>query len=311
MKLACATACLGVVVGVACSSGSGGNGGGAASSSSAFIQDYCNLLEPCCAQAGLSTNGAQCQALAGAAGGTETYDPANGQACIAGMQAESGSATFCTTLGNDIPACNTAFTSTGGSEPGGATCTDDSDCAQAPGGGATCFDNFAFEDGGTTQTETCVQTMVGAAGDGPCIGTVEATETDYEWSGSGPPPASGYTCAVASGLTCDPTTQKCLALATVGQPCQGDSDCVASAYCASGSSASQCATRLADGASCATASTGCLTTSYCDSASTTCKPLLATGASCTDSSECVSQQCVNDLCAVGNSLGLQLLCGTN
>src|ERR1700677_3211863 len=87
LKRTFATACLGLVLGVACSSGSGGNGGGAATSASAFIQDYCNLLEPCCAQAGLSTTGVQCQALAGAAGGVDSYNEANGQACIAGMQA--------------------------------------------------------------------------------------------------------------------------------------------------------------------------------------------------------------------------------
>jgi hypothetical protein len=311
MKRTFATACLGLILGVACNSSSGGGGGGAATSSSAFVQDYCSLVQPCCAAAGLSTAGTQCQALAGAAGATESYNAANGQACITGMQAESGSATFCTTLGNDIPACNTAFTATSGSKPGGAACTEDSDCAQAPGGGATCFDDFAFDDGGTTQTETCIQTMVGQAGDGPCVGTVEASATQYTWSGSGAPPASGYTCDTASGLTCDGNTQKCVALAPVGQACQSDSDCVAGAYCGFGSSGSQCATRLADGASCVDSPTGCITTSYCDSTSSTCKPLLATGAPCSTSRQCSSQQCVNDVCSGGDSLGLQLLCGTN
>ena len=311
MKRTFATACLGLVLGVACSSGSGGSGGLPGSSSGSFVGNYCSLIEPCCAQAGLSTSGTLCQAFADATASLGTYQSAEGEACIAGMKAESSSGTLCTTLGNDVPSCSLVFSSSNGNVPAGGPCTQDSDCSRSAGGGATCFDNFAFEDGGTTQTETCIQTMVGAAGDGPCVGTVEATETDYEWSGSGPPPASGYTCAVASGLTCDPTTQKCLALATTGQVCDSDSDCVAADYCAFGTSASQCTVRLADGASCASASTGCLTTSYCDGTSLTCKPLLANGASCTVNTECVSQQCVNDVCAVGDDLGLQLLCGTN
>jgi hypothetical protein len=308
MRLAFATGCLGVVLGFACSSGSGGNG--AATSSGAFAVDYCNLIEPCCAQAGLSTTGTLCQAFAQAAAAQENYDAANGQACISGMQAESGSATFCTTLGNDIPACSAAFTSTSGSALGGAPCMQDSDCAKPSGGGATCFDNFSFGDGGTTQTQTCIQTMVGQAGDGPCVGTVQASGTEYTWSGTGTPPASGYTCAIASNLTCDQTTQKCVTLANVGQACQSDSDCVPSAYCPFGMSPIVCAARVADGASCASAPTGCLTTSYCDSTTTTCNPLLASGSPCTGSQQCSSLQCVNDVCGAGNDLGLQLLCGS-
>jgi hypothetical protein len=310
LRIAFAAACLGLVVGVACSSGSGNGGGGPASNGGAFAQNFCNLIEPCCAQAGLGTTGTLCVAFADSASGQDNYDPTAGQACISGMQAESGTPALCANLGNDIPACSQVFTSKGGSAPGGAPCMQDSDCAQAPGGGATCFSNFAFVDGGTTQTQTCIETMVGTAGDGPCVGIVGATGTEYTWSGTGAPPASGYTCAVASGLSCDQTTQKCVALATVGQACQSDSDCVPSAYCAYMNQTNVCATRLADGANCGPERTGCLTTSYCDSSTTTCKPLLATGSACTSSQQCSSGSCVNDACGVGDNLGLQILCGT-
>jgi hypothetical protein len=310
LRIAFAAACLGLVVGVACSSGSGNGAGGPASNGGAFAQDFCNLIEPCCAQAGLGTTGTLCVAFADSAAGQDNYDPTAGQACISGMQAESGTAALCANLGNDIPACSQAFTSKGGSAPGGAPCMQDSDCAPAPGGGATCFDNFAFVDGGTTQTETCIQTMVGTAGDGPCIGIVEATGTEYTWSGTGSPPASGYTCAIASSLTCDQMTQKCAALATDGQPCNSDSDCVTSDYCAFASATDQCTPRVPDGASCSANLTGCSTASYCDPSTTTCKPLLATGSACTSSQQCSSGSCVNDVCGAGDNLGLQLLCGT-
>jgi hypothetical protein len=140
---------------------------------------------------------------------------------------------------------------------------------------------------------------------------VEATGTDYSWSGTGAPPASGYTCAVASGLTCDQATQKCIVLAATGQPCESDSDCVTADYCAFGSSTEQCAVRVADGASCAADPDACLTTSYCDTSSMTCTPLLPAGTACSTSEQCASLSCVNDVCGASNNLGLQLLCGTN
>jgi hypothetical protein len=310
VKLALATTVLGLAAGLACGAGCGGGSGGAAGSSGSFAVDYCNLIEPCCAQAGLNTSGTLCQAFANAAASEGSYDAAQGQACITGMQAESSSPTFCTELGNDIPACSMAFTTAGGSVPPGGKCMQDSDCAKAAGGGATCFFSVAFDDGGSTQTQTCVETSVGTAGDGPCVGVVQASGTLYDWTGSGPVPPQGFTCAVADGLTCDDTTQKCIALATVGQACGADSDCVTSAYCSFGSGQAQCATRLADGASCSSAATGCLSTSFCDPTSMTCKPLLANGAACTDSQACLSGDCVNMACSGSNNLGLQLLCGS-
>jgi len=310
VKLALAAAVLATAAGLASGLGCGGGSGGAATSSSSFGVDYCNLIEPCCAQAGLSTTGSLCRALAGSAASEGSYDAAQGQACITGMQAESSSPSFCTTLGNDIPACSMVFTTSGGSVPPGGNCSQDSDCAKGGGGGATCFFSFAFNDGGSSQTQTCVQTSVGAAGDGPCVGVVQSTGTLYNWTGSGPVPLQGFTCAVADGLTCDDTTQKCIALATVGQACSSDSDCIPSAYCAFGSGQAQCAMRLADGASCSSAGTGCLSTSFCDPGSMTCKPLLPNGTACTDSQACASQDCANMVCSGSNNLGLQILCGS-
>ncbi|HEX3345196.1 MAG TPA: Dickkopf N-terminal cysteine-rich domain-containing protein, partial [Polyangiaceae bacterium] len=193
---------------------------------------------------------------------------------------------------------------------GGGACTQDSDCAKPPGGSATCFDDFSFADGGSTQTQTCIQTTPGMAGDGPCVGDVLTSGTEYVWSGSGPPPASGVTCALADSLTCDQPTQKCKTLGATGQPCNGDSDCVPADYCAFASSAEQCTVRIADGAPCSADLTGCLSTSYCDTSTTTCKPLLTTGSSCTSSEQCASTDCVNDVCSASNNLGLELLCGS-
>ena len=306
MRLGFAAGTVGVLVVVACSSGGAGAG-----SASGFGQSYCGMIEPCCAAAGLGTTGVLCNAFAQSAASKGSYDPANGQACLDGMKAEQGSSTFCTTLGNDVPACAHVFSAAGGSVAPGGACSQDGDCATGSGGKATCFETSTFGDGGTTTTKTCVQLTAGKAGDGPCIGTIEPSFTVYSWNGQGPPPAQAFTCALADGVTCSDSTQTCAALANVGDPCSGSTDCVSTAYCAfgSGTSGSTCAARLADGASCASASSGCQTTSYCDSSSQTCKPYLAPGAACTADAQC-QYGCVNQACANGTSnFGLALLCG--
>jgi hypothetical protein len=291
---------------VACSSGNDGS----PATASGFGQSFCNLIEPCCAAAGLGTTGILCNAFVQSAASKGTYDATNGQACIDGVKAESSSGTFCTLLGNDVTACQHVFSKTGaGVQPGG-TCSQDSDCAVAAGGTATCFETTSFGDAGTSTTKTCVQLSAGKAGDGPCIGIVDPQFTLYSWNGQGPPPGQAFTCAIADGVTCSDTTHQCVALADPGQACSSSTDCVTTAYCPLGSgTGSTCIARLADGASCAAQSSGCQTTSYCDSTSQTCTPFLAPGAACTVDQQC-QHGCVNQACAKGTSnFGLALLCG--
>lgn len=306
MRLAIATGTLGVLVAVACSSG---GSGGTAATSSGFGQQYCGLIAPCCAAAGLSTDGTLCNAFAQEAATKGTYDAAAGQDCITGMQAEQGTDALCASLGNDVPACARVFGASGGTVQPGQPCTDDANCAVAPGGGATCFTTDTFVDGGTTQSRTCIQTTAGKAGDSPCIGTVEASVTIYSWSGDGPPPSQAVLCSLADGVTCSATTQACTALAAVGAACTTTTDCVAAAYCDFTGSGGTCTARLDDGATCDAAPQGCQTTSFCDPASHTCTPYTAPGAACTTDQEC-QYGCVNSSCAHGTSnFGLALICG--
>jgi hypothetical protein len=311
MRLAWVTAGAGLVgVVVACSSSSKGAGGGAMTESE-YASQFCDLIEPCCAQAGLSTSGTLCIAFASASAGAGTFDAASAETCISGLQAESGTAALCMNLGSDIPACSQVFTTAGGTTPPGGTCTEDTDCAKASGGSATCFDQLTLVDGGSVQSETCIQTTPGAAGEGPCIGTLLSSGASYDWGGTGAPPTMAYTCANASNLTCDVSTQKCVAIGDTGAMCSADPDCVDSDYCDFDTTPSVCAARFADGASCASDASACLVTSYCDSSSTTCKPLLPAGTACSGSQQCSSGECVNGSCGAANGLGLQLLCGTN
>lgn len=290
----------------ACSSSSSGD----TSTASGFADEYCQLIEPCCADAGLSTTGTECQAFAALAASKGTYNASAGQACINALQSASKASNFCTDLGGSVPQCNDVFGSGGGSAGPGQACKTDTDCAKATGGSAICFTQTTFGDGGASSTSTCVQTQNGAAGQGPCIATVRGDVTSYEWS-TGTPPAMAYSCDTASGVSCNATTQKCTALAPTGQACQSDQDCVASDYCAFGTtSGSSCQPRVAAGSACGGATGAeCVTTATCDTSSSTCKELLPDGSSCSGGDACQSSICANGKCSGSGNLGLALLCG--
>jgi hypothetical protein len=302
MRLAVATGCTGLLFAFACTSGGAGSTAGGS-----FAQQYCGLIQPCCADAGLAGPQTLCTSFAQAAAST---NPGSAQACLDGMQQAASSSAFCTTLGGDVQACNQLFgpATAGGTVAPGQPCTGEGQCAPAPGGGATCFSADVLVDGGTTQTQTCMQTTPGKAGDSPCVGVVESGVTVYSWSGSGAPPTQGYLCSLADGLTCSDATQQCTALANPGDPCTVTTDCVTTAYCVTSTTSGACTPRLADGAACDSAPEGCLTTSYCEPSTHTCTPYVAPGSACTADPQC-QFGCVNQACAQGTSnIGLAVLC---
>jgi hypothetical protein len=297
---------------VACSS-SNGNG---ASTEAGFAQQYCALLAPCCADAGLSANTSTCAELISALG--QGYNPAAGQACLNAATQASKEPGFCSSNSMSSSACSGVFSNSnsnsgggnGSVQPGGS-CQFETDCAPAAGGGASCLGGGFSADGGLAGSQ-CIQTTTGTAGQGPCIGTINGSSTETSWSGDTPPPSHAYVCNIASGLTCNSTTHQCSAQVGTGQPCNQDQDCEAADYCDfSGTSGSTCAARLANGASCATSASACVTTSYCDTASQTCQPALPTGAACGSgtSTPCQSGLCVNNKCSSSSNTGLALICG--
>ena len=292
----------------ACSSSSSS---GNASSASGFGQQFCQLLEPCCADAGLSTSGTVCQAFVNEATSMGTYNPTAGQACISALQAASKSSTFCTDFGGDLPQCNDVFGTNGRGAGPGKPCNTASDCAKAPGGSAICYSVTNFVDGGTNSTSTCVQTQKGTSGQGPCVGTIQGNTTYFALT-AGAPPGMGYTCDVADGVYCDSTTQKCTALAATGQACNGNQECVTSDYCAiGGTNGSTCQPRTPLDSPCSFGVTNqCVAGAYCDANSGTCKTQIANGSACSTSQECASGNCNNGKCSGTNSLALGLLCGS-
>jgi hypothetical protein len=297
---------------IACGGGtttSSGNGSSTTPDIDTFASQLCALYAPCCADAGLPTDGKQCTALIVALGGSQgTYNASAAGACLNMLKQQGGD--FCTSGGANGASCNQVFGGGSGNVPPGGQCMKNGDCAVSGGGTATCMTSTMFVDGGTTETRTCVLEMPGKVGDSPCIASIlelpgGVTETTYSF-GSGTPPTQGYTCDQKDGVYCDSQSMACQAPSDVGGPCHDNNACKAGAYCDFATSV--CKATVPAGSSCS-GGVHCDSSSYCESASQTCKATLANGTQCSLSEQCQSQQCVNAKCSGGGSFGLQLICG--
>ncbi|MBI2395300.1 MAG: hypothetical protein HYV09_37370 [Deltaproteobacteria bacterium] len=292
----------GVVAGVACSSG------GSDSSSESFISAMCQEYMPCCAKAGRPSDGAQCRAFLGAFAGTG-YDAAAADKCLADVRANRSSPTFCED-GMSPASCDGVFSGgSGGTKKPGETCSGEDECAPSAEGKVRCAS--LYMSGGST-IKKCQVTIVGKAGDSPCVGTVDGNVTWWTTSTATDIPPKGYTCNVKDGIRCDSTTYKCTTIPKIGETCESYSSnsCTSDAYC--DSSTKKCAARKAIGQPCETYSSDqCVDGAYCDSTTKQCTAALADGAPCTSTESCKSRSCVNNKCAASGSgdLGLALLCG--
>jgi hypothetical protein len=282
-----------------------GDGGGATSSE--FVSSYCDLLQPCCAMAKLSTDGKQCKALLGAFAPTN-YNATAGEACLAELRAASGKPDFCSDgLDGTTGSCDKAFPDqSSGSKKPGETCDMDDECAPSAEGDVRC--QRASVVGGTV-VRKCQVHVIGKEGDQPCVGTVDGSVTSYSSSGDDVPP-KGYLCRVADGLYCDWTSHACVKFKAIGESCSGSSDCGRGGSCDGG----KCVARKELGAACTGgfASQGeCVEGAYCSATSMTCAAQLGDGMACTDQEACKSQDCVNGKCKgdVPANFALGLLCG--
>ena len=277
------------------------------SAAETFINDYCNLMMPCCKQAGLSSDPSDCKGMLAAFTMGASYNESKGNECIAAMRAASSSTEFCSMdddVINDNGACNDVFSSSGSSgnvQPGGK-CEMDSDCASTAQGDGECYYYWENE----VSYEVCMIVAVGQADSGPCIGTRSGNMTMY--SSSGAPPTMGYICDEADGLYCDSDSEKCVAMRPIGAACSYSDRCVEAAYC--DSSTGECAAKVAIGSTC-TSSYGeeCVDTAYCDETTMQCTARRADGAACTASRQCLSDMCSNDECEANADLGMSLICG--
>lgn len=272
-----------------------------------FAEAYCDLLMPCCREAGLNSNPKNCRTWMAWAGSENSFDEAKGNACLAAMRAASSKPEFCT-LEDDVVeddgACDEVFTSAGTVQPGGA-CEWDEDCADSPEGTGKCQTFYE----GDVRRSMCIITADGKAGDAPCIATRSGSFTVFV--GSGTPPLFAYICDEAKGVHCDKVgeTYACVARPTLGEPCSNFESCVQTAFCDPISDT--CVDRLPPGEAC-TDDRQCVDSAFCEDSSNvwTCTAKRPAGATCTSFTECASGWCEDGKCDGGSAnIGLQLLCG--
>ena len=279
-----------VVVAMAMGLGIGSCDGGAGSSG-AFIAQFCDVWKPCCAAAGLRSDGQQCRALYGSLLPPSRYDATAGEACLEATRAAASQPGFCEGTVPSPDVCERVFRSIGTKAPG-ETCVEDDECAPSSEGSVECAIAFVA----SAQIRKCQVTIRGVAGSTPCESFIgeDVLPRIYE-------------CSASDGLRCDATTMTCMALSPIGGACTSFSDCVAGAAC--NFATSMCVARREVGAAC-TSSTQCVETAYCDDTSGVCAARKAMGAACAGSDECTSDSCVNAMCAAGSgNFTLSFLCG--
>lgn len=263
----------------ACGGGdSGGDGGGATTDSSAFAAEYCALLAPCCAAAGLGglTGSEQrgCKQLMGA---VPPSDPTAVQPCLDAYREQSKSPDFC---GLQLPqpdACKRAFpqqgVNRGGTKAPGQPCQASDDCAPSTAGLVVC---------GASKCQLMTHAASGAA----CSANVAGGGVVYQGDGD-----SIAACYRDDGLACEGGA--CKPISAVGGPCGSDSTCADGAFCASG----KCAARRPPGSPCGGAPSACDATSYCDDfGSEVCEPLVAEGGACETNKQCATGYCYPNKC---------------
>jgi hypothetical protein len=293
----------------ACSGGTSG-GSSVATTSDSFLQQYCDLVVPCCSTVMKMGTSAGCQQVYNAViGSNVTYDGTKGSKCLDELRADQSKPDFCTVSSTDAPDCKNVFKQgSGGAKQPGDTCMQDGDCAPSSDGDVLCA---SFSMNGA-ETRICQVQIDGKAGDTPCLGTRDGNLTSSFGSGTMMPPAKGYICDVAKGIACSSKTNTCVVIPTTGQPCDTTAyqyACVKTAYCDVGTK--MCVDRIAAGSSCAKQPTGCVDTAYCDTTTMMCTATLAAGAPCKTSNQCGSSaSCTNGTCQSysSGSLGLELIC---
>jgi hypothetical protein len=274
---------------------SGNSGSSSGVSLTAFADQYCSLIEPCCADAGVSTSGFICHALLQQGPRDAMFNEVVAGPCLDALRQAQSSPDFCVTLGGIPPPCLRLFgEGVPGGKPPGQACRSDEDCAPAPGGEASCGD-FENLDGGPTSV--CLQTLTGMAGSAPCVGdTTGAIATGFSFSQPGnfsPPTGPTYLCDLSQGVRCNPLTRICTGPADAGSPC-GANGCSSTTYCDYNLI---CTPRLAIGAACSNSIIPCDLAGQCDQASQTCAPLLGGGAACVGDQDCLSHFCHKGSCA--------------
>jgi len=254
----------------------------------AFIDSFCALTEPCCVAVGERTqaNLDRCRTVRRQAG--VSRDPALRTACLAKLQAIASSQACLPEPLDDSNPCTHLTNEPSGPIPGGGSgCTSSADCAGAPGKYTFCL------------LSSCMQLDIGKAGDGPCLGEMNASGVTIASPYIGQSfLTTGVVCRFTDGLFCQPSNTVagavCSPIIADGAPCMFSRFC-ASGFCET-NAGGVCATSAPIGSSCDNAPCG--PGSYCAAATRTCAPTLNAGAACSLDGDCVSHECKGGTCSL-------------
>ncbi len=270
----------------ACSSDGDGSSSGGSATASGYAKSYCELMQPCCVQAGFKGDMTMCGLFAGGQAG---YDAAAGERCLSTMRERAKDGTLC----SNMPPCNDVFRGGGGSAKPGEACSKDADCASVEGGVVRCQ--------GSGAEAYCQVSRPGKEGDSPCVASVVGPITTHVPGET----AEGFVCADTDGLTCDWTTKACRRFAGDGESCAGMGDCAAGLWCGS---TGLCQRRAAAGTPCMDGyDDSCAEGHKCEGS--LCVPRALIGEACGSSRDCESGNCEGGTCKPAFDLGYALLCG--
>jgi hypothetical protein len=266
-----------------------------------FVDAVCDSIGNCCQAAGFSYNREQCKTLGYIELGQEfepnvppnvKYDATAAGNCI---QAAKNAALTCGAFDlDDEPSCAQIFNGT--LQPG-ASCTADYECADSATDDAYC-DQTVVDQPGVCVLESQLRGNAGDACGSTCTEDPDGSGTSCtSGSGTGTGPAS---CFTNDGLYCD---QTCKPLIAIGQACIDFESCVTGAFCNQGT----CAALPSAGQPCAQGYL-CADDVYCSTAGS-CEPRKPEGASCLDSTECVTDRCRDGLCAKDTIVSQELCSG--
>ncbi|HEX6767091.1 MAG TPA: hypothetical protein VF103_16455, partial [Polyangiaceae bacterium] len=214
---------------------------------------FCDGLAGCCTAAGLTYDGAACRTTPAYMLGVSllppgyqvAWDGAAGEQCIA---AYAAMATACAPTQEALDAASTACALAKLYRPtlaAGEPCKDSVECLPIDGVPALCTNvGPSLEDSRCAPNPHPFPTRHGVLGD-PC--SASCTGNAPSSCSGGPAPAGGIdtACYVSEGFSCDFVTQRCIALAALGESCT-DRGCGGQTYCDGG----VCAAKKPDGAAC-------------------------------------------------------------
>ena len=285
-------AALAVAATFACGGGAQDDGG------AAFIARYCDVYQPCCAAAGLPTDGRACRALFPSAGRPQ-YVPSAGDACLAGLQQVAADIGFCLGQTPEPAACRQVF---GGASAPGSTCAIDADCPPSAAGTVRC----AAVPADGAELRKCQVQLVGEEGSTPCVGTVAAGVTTTDGATGGDIAPEAYVCDRGTGLRCG-AGGACVRLLAEGDACELSGDCADSAIC--DVTLGTCAPRKLIGAACSGQALECEADAYCEESGPLCLRQRDDGSACDSNVGCRSGNCASGWCAPAAAIEVGVLCG--